>query len=868
MMKFFLSILNYPGYYQAPQGVFGWILWFAFAAGIIWLLYRWRNSQEQWTERSAILFVICLVLVPVTALFFGVQFPDGSMGANAESLSAQSRTFLMLLSAAPWVFAAGMLGPIPAAFLAAISGGLLAPFSSHNPFVPLIYALIAAMLSMLMRQNYRTAFFRLIAHPLAAAFLVSMVYPVLFIFSNVLVANGVLGARLDFGFTQVGPAGLAFASQLLIAAALAEISSLIWPNFWDQDQQMQPSPGESSLEVRLVFTLAPLVVVIMIAILIGQWISMVSTNQELLGDRLGNVAQSASNSIPLALETGQNLINQLARDPRVSGDDPSENLSEVLTEYLSRVPFYNQLIILDTNKNLIAGYPVSDNFPLTASELEGIELAMRDVAYQSFSLPPASSGAAARLVFISAVRDAQGVLIGVILGRTSLDSNPFFTPVIQNLNSLSEFNGVGMLLDEQGMILIHPDPKMVGSFYPQNVLAGGAGLDRNHDALDGSREMLFVESVPGRAWVVLAAIPASEVQQAALESVQLIVILMLLLLVLGYILLRVVLKVVVGSIGELAEEARLISEGDLERPMETKSVDEIGQLAIALEGMRLGMKSRVEEANRLLTVSKGVASTLEMQAAVSPILRGALATGASAARLILTDAALPEFGKNMATEYGLGPSAEKYVQMDEQILALTQQQPEVVLTNPARARLNNFDQPLPLSLIAMALEHEGVHYGALWVAYDQPRKFTEDDIRFLSTVAGQAALAAVNTRLYLSAELGRQRMEAILASTTEPVLVTDFQDNLLLINPAAKDLLGGDKFQLQGRPVKEVISEKSLLDLLLYDRGGDDQAPVEVKFKDGRVFYATASPVDIDQQQMGRVCLLRDVTHYKELDAL
>ena len=37
---------------------------------------------------------------------------------------------------------------------------------------------------------------------------------------------------------------------------------------------------------------------------------------------------------------------------------------------------------------------------------------------------------------------------------------------------------------------------------------------------------------------------------------------------------------------------------------------------------------------------------------------------------------------------------------------------------------------------------------------------------------------------------------------------------------------------------------------------------------DGRVYLATASSVMADGQRVGRVCVLRDVTHFKELDAL
>ena len=95
-------------------------------------------------------------------------------------------------------------------------------------------------------------------------------------------------------------------------------------------------------------------------------------------------------------------------------------------------------------------------------------------------------------------------------------------------------------------------------------------------------------------------------------------------------------------------------------------------------------------------------------------------------------------------------------------------------------------QPHPASLVAVALYHENRYYGVLWAAYDQPRQFSEEDLRFLSTLAGHAALAAANARLFRTAEVGRQRLAAILASTPDPVLVTDQDNRLLIANPAAK----------------------------------------------------------------------------------
>jgi signal transduction histidine kinase len=169
-------------------------------------------------------------------------------------------------------------------------------------------------------------------------------------------------------------------------------------------------------------------------------------------------------------------------------------------------------------------------------------------------------------------------------------------------------------------------------------------------------------------------------------------------------------------------------------------------------------------------------------------------------------------------------------------------------------------------LLAVSLRHENQFYGVLWAAYDQPRNFSESDVRFLSTLAGQAALAASNNHLFLSAEVGRQRLAAILASTPDPVLVTDQNNRLLLSNPAAWRVLGTDISQGQGEAIEKVIRQKALLEILRAT--SSDKLSAEVPMPDGLVYLATASPVVADSRLVGRVCILRDVTHFKELDTL
>ena len=88
--------------------------------------------------------------------------------------------------------------------------------------------------------------------------------------------------------------------------------------------------------------------------------------------------------------------------------------------------------------------------------------------------------------------------------------------------------------------------------------------------------------------------------------------------------------------------------------------------------------------------------------------------------------------------------------------------------------------PHPLALLAVALRHENRYYGVVWAGYEQPRMFSDSDVRFVTTLAGQAALAVANAHLYLNVEASRRQLEAVLNSTSDPVLVTDHRNRLLL----------------------------------------------------------------------------------------
>ena len=230
-----------------------------------------------------------------------------------------------------------------------------------------------------------------------------------------------------------------------------------------------------------------------------------------------------------------------------------------------------------------------------------------------------------------------------------------------------------------------------------------------------------------------------------------------------------------------------MSEGTLDQPLQIEGEDEAGQLGRAFEKMRANLKARLDELNQLLAISRKVASSLDIEDSLLPVLEAALGTGASSARVILEPLMLVDIDEVMHSSfsYGAGPASDLYHYLDDQILSLSKKRERILLNNLSRARIFTFTPgfPRPQAIMAVALQHENMFFGTFWIGYDQPHQFTDEEQRYLDTLAGLAALAVANAYLFQSAEVGRQRLEAIVASTPDPVLVTDYQNHLLLANP-------------------------------------------------------------------------------------
>jgi signal transduction histidine kinase len=108
-------------------------------------------------------------------------------------------------------------------------------------------------------------------------------------------------------------------------------------------------------------------------------------------------------------------------------------------------------------------------------------------------------------------------------------------------------------------------------------------------------------------------------------------------------------------------------------------------------------------------------------------------------------------------------------------------------------------------------------------------------------------------------------LEAVLNSAPEPILVFDDQMNLLLLNPAALQIPELVAIATPGKPVSQVLPNIELQKLVLRPIQ-EGTTTGEISLSNKRIYFVSVSQVHGNGEVMGRVCILRDITYYKNLD--
>lgn len=859
-MTFQFTLLGNSVGLNLPQSMIAWGMLFLYLILIYWRLSYWQRDPHRKLDSHASLFAFLFILVPVTTLFFVVSIESFSGGDDSLYQSSTYGYYLPLFFAAPWMLASGLLNPFYSVILGFVSGSILSIFGTHSLFTPFEIASLALIYSELIRSQYRGNTFKILRSPLGAAATTGLLWVVLSLLDGILGGANNLPEMIAGDLKSAVFMTVAMVGVLNISGIVCQIAARFFKNLWVKPSFLLPVPDEKLITRRFLTGIGPFIFTLLILLLVGIWWTAGHSARLLVRERMAGSAEVAANSIPYFTNTGQNLILQIARAiPK--GSDNEKDIQILLTSNLTNIPFFNELVYVDGAGRPIVSVPESD-LSIFPAEQTGLQKAAQGLLYGKYISFTGSENKPVWVSFIAPVKGSQENK-GYLIGRTALASNTTLQPVITLLSSFSGKGGEGYLIDEKGTVIYHPQTKYLQSTYPGDL----AGEERffTIQTAGGNPLMLYYKPSPDHDWAVVLALPAGEIQNETLRLAIPLVLIVLIVSGLVYLVMRSGLNSITHAVRQLTEEAERIQKGQMDHVQYIRGEDEIGRLGVAFEQMRLSLKDRLDEMELLLKVSQGIATNLNIQEAVEPILEAAMSNGASMARIVLVaDTSLDPINTQIE-RFGAGEMNKHYGYLDEQVLALTRNRDSITLNNLMRGRALRLNPEVlnPSALISVPLRHQGQFLGILWAGYDQPRGFTNEETQFLTNLADDVSRSLANIRLYRTAELGKQRLEAILNSTPDPTFVIDKGHRIIMANPPAVELFESGEFFVEGKPVEEAIRNPVLK--LLIQKGETNQ---EIRLQNNKVFYAYQSDMMIDGQFTGRMCILRDITYFKEVDTM
>ena len=174
---------------------------------------------------------------------------------------------------------------------------------------------------------------------------------------------------------------------------------------------------------------------------------------------------------------------------------------------------------------------------------------------------------------------------------------------------------------------------------------------------------------------------------------------------------------------------------------------------------------------------------------------------------------------------------------------------------------------------------------ALLVYHSQPHRFTSREINLLTSFAQQAAMALENATLFNRSDVELQqqtlRLESLIQSLRDGLIMEDLDGKVLYINRMAEDLSGLSQFQAVGRDVDEILERIILLTrepektrAALHHaqlQEGNRQLDLELSTPQGTLQFLRIRIFDVTDElgvRLGRGRILHDITRRREIDRM
>lgn len=273
------------------------------------------------------------------------------------------------------------------------------------------------------------------------------------------------------------------------------------------------------------------------------------------------------------------------------------------------------------------------------------------------------------------------------------------------------------------------------------------------------------------------------------------------------------------------------------------------------------LNARIQEINTIYTVGKSVAASLDIAEILERIITPAVnLTRAESGFVILREG--DRLFIRAIKHHGAAEIELPYTPTSDKIAW------QVILSG--RPAMLHRDVHIATDLLVRAFLYVPLHtHGAdisgvlAMVNWKTDKPFTENQLFALSSIADFAAVALENARLFELTEAAHSRLTAILQNAAESIIVTDPEDRLWLWSDAAARLFDIPP-TAQGERLVDRVNNEDLQELFSQATPDNSFAHVEIVLDNGIIYNAQVSAIE----GIGRIAVMQDITHLKELDRL
>ncbi len=284
---------------------------------------------------------------------------------------------------------------------------------------------------------------------------------------------------------------------------------------------------------------------------------------------------------------------------------------------------------------------------------------------------------------------------------------------------------------------------------------------------------------------------------------------------------------------------------------------------------------RVRQRDYLLEISRALTQELDLEKLLARILRIAIEMLAGQAGII----ALKEDGWRVAAAHGIAPAFLSYLTP-----LLAEENVRELNVNELNRMLKELTYTASMGLLngtALPLAAHGQLIGVIFIFRNYPDLFTPNDRVLLQSFADQAAIAVFNARLYGQVSYEKQRLDALLDSAADGMLILNADLTIERVNDAFERMYGKTHDELvnlshdevlrwasppQGSTLNEAIANGWPLtpNATLYAEG-DLERPLPPPLPVG----ITYAPLLSNEGKLRNIIVsVRDITHFRTADEM